>query len=583
MKLTDLFLNNRQQIQNSNSASSIPEKDGSMVSKQIRALTPGQTIHGEVISRSGNEAQIKINDDLVLNAKIDSSIALEEGKNLTFEVRNNGSSLTLSPLYANTATDSTALKALDMAGLPVTQETSEMATLMMKAGLSIDKNSLTQMFREMNLYSDASVSDLVDLHKLGMNVNETTVNQIVAYKNLNHQILGGMNEVANGLGNMIQELSSNGQIREAAGIYQELLQMVVREENSMVSENGAAAISQEGMTATETGGLVEGQTVIPNAPGGEGQILSTNVAEAKVGVDASATVNVNAELATAHSESATIIAEENAMSGGSENKILLLDESVLKDMGQLIQDAGNGLENSLTAAETLSRLGKLLEEGDLSALKSFLQGEKVEDLLSKSLEKLWTIKPEEVGKEHKVEELYQRLDRQLKSIMKIMEDNGQNQTDAYKATSNMNQNLDFLHQFNQMYTYVQLPLKMMQGNANGDLYVYTNKRNLADKEGPITAFLHLDMEHLGPVDVHVTMENTNVSTRFCVADDDVLDFLEEHMDILTERLNKRGYTLNVTTSVKDQEEAVQSGVVPFLNVEGKDAKLLSQYAFDVRA
>lgn len=565
MRLTDLFLNNRQQIQNSGQTQAASDKDGSIVAKQIKALTPGQTIQGEVISRNGNEAQIRLSDDMVLNAKIDSGIALEEGKNLTFEVRNNGSNLTLSPLYANTATDVTALKALDMAGIPVNNETAEMASLMMKAGLSIDKNSLATVFREMNLYSGSAVSDLVDLHKLGMPVNETTVSQMSAYKNLNHQILGGMGEVASGLGMTIQDLAAGGQIKEAAGMYQELLQMVVNEENSAALTDGAGALqNMEGALGTE------------GALGAEAALSAedTQVANATQGAEAVQNATVNAE--------AQMIAEENAYAGGTENKILFVEDPILNDLGKKIQNVGNETLNQ-SASEILERLNAALKDGDVNTLKNLLQGDKVENLLSKSLEKLWTIKPEEVGKEHKVEELYQRLDRQLKDMMRILEDHGQNQSAAFKAASNMNQNLDFLHRFNQMYAYVQLPLKMMQGNAHGDLYVYTNKRNLAQKEGPITALLHLDMEHLGPLDVHVSMENTNVSTRFMVANDEVLDFLEAHMDILTERLNKRGYNLNVTTNVKDQAEPVQSGIQPFLNVEGKDMKQLSQYAFDVRA
>ena len=47
-----------------------------------------------------------------------------------------------------------------------------------------------------------------------------------------------------------------------------------------------------------------------------------------------------------------------------------------------------------------------------------------------------------------------------------------------------------------MYTYAQIPLKMSGQHASGELFVYTNKKALAQGEKDLTAFLHLDLVHL---------------------------------------------------------------------------------------
>ena len=163
-----------------------------------------------------------------------------------------------------------------------------------------------------------------------------------------------------------------------------------------------------------------------------------------------------------------------------------------------------------------------------------------------------------------------------------MENAGQNGSEAYKAVSNLSQNVDFLHQINQTYTYIQLPLRLQQGRAQGDLYVYTNKRNLAEKDGKVSALLHLDMEHLGPVDVYVAMQNNKVNTKFYVCDDEMLDFLEAHMDLLTSRLQKRGYDISFSMETRGEKDLSTSngGLAPLLEKEKGVA--LSQYAFDVR-
>ena len=148
----------------------------------------------------------------------------------------------------------------------------------------------------------------------------------------------------------------------------------------------------------------------------------------------------------------------------------------------------------------------------------------------------------------------------------------------------MSQNIDFLQQLNQAYTYVQLPLRLQQGDAHGDLYVYTNKRNLAAKDGQISALLHLDMEHLGPVDVYVAMQSERVSTRFYVQDDEMLDFLEQHMDLLNERLQKRGYNCSFSMQIRDEKAKPESGLHGLLaGDDNQQTRSIAQYAFDVRA
>ena len=134
-----------------------------------------------------------------------------------------------------------------------------------------------------------------------------------------------------------------------------------------------------------------------------------------------------------------------------------------------------------------------------------------------------------------------------------------------------------------MYAYVQLPLRLSGGQTQGDLYVYTNRRKLSAKEGKISALLHLDMEHLGPVDVYVAMEQSKVSTRFFVRDDEMLSFLEANMHLLTKRLSERGYDCSCSMSVREKGQETSSpssGIGPIL--EQEKGLLVARYAFDVR-
>lgn len=581
------------------------------LNRQIRSLAPGQTLQGEVVSRNGSEVQIRLADDTIMNARLDQNMNLEIGKSMTFEVRSNGRALTLSPLFANVATDANTLKALDMASLPINETTVGMTRLLMEAGLPVDKNSLQQVFREIMSFPDTDISNIIDLHKLGLPVTDENVTQIESYKNLTYQLVTGMNDVIGVLPETLFDMVQSGNVEGAAALYEELLQLVSGEFAAMEGAEGESV----GMLADEllpdAEGAVQEKVVITegNLPSGEvanngadGAVLTGGVSQEEAAARAQAMSQaVEAFEMTGASEDAGAVSQTEQTGSGEAvdraGQVVSGDLSFAGiDMKALMQELSDisvkymkqPIPDNLSGAELLRLAGQMLGRGitehNAGLMRELLGSEKLQEAFQEGMERLLTIEPDKVGEPKRVEELYQRLDRQLRGITQALEDAGQTSTKAYQATTNLSQNVDFLHQLNQIYTYVQLPLKLQDGNAHGDLYVYTNKRSLAAADGKISALLHLDMEHLGPVDVYVALQNEKVSTNFYVKDDDMLDFLEEHMDILTERLKNRGYDCKCSMQVrgeKETEEQPEGGVHALLAQEGH--MMLAQYAFDVRA
>jgi hypothetical protein len=562
MKLSDIFLGNRQ-VTETTKTEQTDNAQTAALNRQIKSLVPGQTIQGEIVSKDGTQVQIKISDDMVMNARLEQNMNLEVGKNMTFEVKNNGSVLSLSPLFANMATDENTFKALDMAQLPVNNTTVEMTDLMMKAGLAVDKNSLQQVYREINSYPQSDISDIVDLHRLSLPVNDENVEQIASYKNFTYQIINGMTDIMGELDSLTSSMTASGDTENAAKLLDGLISVVLNDE----------AIQTAGETGqgegTETAGIFAETDIVPGEKEG-------NVAANGVFVDtAKPQSNVSA------ADKALAMLEE--LNGKAETGAEVSDKT--ETVSELLTRLTGQNIAPQTDAETLLRVSKeLIEKAlgshDINTLNELTSNKELKNILLENFQKAMTISPEDVSDSKKVEELYNRIDRQLKGISQALESTGSENSGAYKAVTNMSQNIDFMHQLNQMYAYVQLPLRLNQGNAHGELYVYTNRKNLAAKDGKVSALLHLDMEHLGPVDVYVALENTNVSTKFYVQDDSMLDFLSEHMDILTQRLEKRGYNCSFGMQVRGGE-AEEGGVKTILKQEGQTA--LTQYAFDVRA
>ena len=541
MKLTGWFSQDKiadnSRVQTPNNANT------EQVNRQIRALVPGQTLRGEVVSREGNNAQIRLLQDVLVDAKVDADIRLELGQNITFQVKNNGQTLNLSPLFTNMATEGTVLKALDMASLPVNENTVAMTKQLMDAGLPIDKNTLQQIWHESNAFPDAEILDLVNLHKVELPVTEENITQMASYRNLTHQLTAGIAETGESLTNMLQGLVESGDIEQAATIYSEVLELLAFED--------AAGETVTGQRQTE-GPLPE--------PGVDVTVTLEEAEQMPVQPSATAPEDVPGQK--------TIIEEPT---------------ETAPDNGQTIKE-NPGAEKTQEAPQ-LQNLQKLLKQGletkDIPLLRSILHNSKVAELPAKLLADRWSIKPEDVESPEKVEELYQKLGKQLKGLSNLLEENGQRGSSAYQNVTNLSQNVDFLQQINQTYAYIQLPLHLRQGeHKTGELFVYTNKKNLARKDGQVSALLHLDMEHLGPLDVYVALKDTKVSTKFYVQNDAILDYLEANMDVLTERLQKRGYDCKCETTLRTELQQTAQAMTPLLKTEGSVP--VAQYSFHVR-
>ena len=141
-----------------------------------------------------------------------------------------------------------------------------------------------------------------------------------------------------------------------------------------------------------------------------------------------------------------------------------------------------------------------------------------------------------------------------------------------------------MNQMNNIYQYVQLPLKMNGSEATGDLFVYTDKKSLARKDGNVSALLHLDMNNLGPLDVYASITpGNNVYTKFYLQDDDTLDFIEANIHILNERLESRGYNMKCEASTKDslnKDKLFDSTTAPSNN---PNMSKIMKYSFDMKA
>lgn len=569
--------------------------------KMVKSLVPGTTIQGEIIAKNGNEVQIRIDKDTVLQARLEQDVNVEEGQNIRFQVKNNGTTLTLSPLLTNTAQADNVYKALQMAGLPINESTVAMTDEMMKLGMSIDSRSLQNMFKDVVTHTDASATDVVFLHKMDMPLTESNLRQIQNYTELQHEVVKGMQDVTDALQGLINgtggadvaagvDIAAGADVAAvAAGVdadtltqYQNLVKELISDTLMGMLPDGAVAAGDE--TGGNPAGGITGADLAGEVPAGgiSGDALAAGVSGADLAGEALADTSMSGNAALIKG-----VLQDAAFSELINSGLFTEEEAAgfLKEAAGLLTEKGITLSGN-TASEMMKALLDITAGNtqEAESLQKLFSGKVWKNLLEGTVKTQWSLTPETLPKEGEVGKVYEKIVKSLHTLNETLLQSGAANTALQESITNLSENIGFMNQLNQMYTYVQLPLKMQNGEKNGELYVFTNKRSLAEKDGEVSALLHLTMEHLGPLDVYVKMNQGKVSTEFTVEKEETLLFLEKNMSILTDRLQKRGYDISCKMKVKDEAGEPENPVERLLTEKQNGVvSAHAQYAFDVRA
>ncbi|MCM1121059.1 MAG: flagellar hook-length control protein FliK [Eubacterium sp.] len=594
MNLGNIFKRDSQNVKLNDAARAIvPMSKGERLYRmqsEIRNLAPGQTIQGTVVSRDGTSVQIALNQDMLINARIDQSINLMLGQNMSFEVKvNSGSVLSLSPLYANMANEATVMRALSAAGLPETANNIEMVAVMMEEGMPIDKESLGNMSRLLMEFPTQNPASLIQMTRLGIPVTENNIEQFEMYQNANHQLLGSAETVMNELPNVFHELMGEGKMEQVYAFLENVLDIFTGDETE-----GIVVQKEEGQTQTADGTVVVKATQeTQDVQNGQNMASAVKDVVAESALDLTETSTTDGLVKQSVQQDIQQNAYQNIQQGAQQSAVLTEKQwnalgDMLKELGEDEHTAEQIKSGELPPKEVLSLIKEFIPKAGADHLhermmERLLDGKEFETLLKSEVGRQWLIEPKDVADPHKVEELYERVREQSARLNEALQAAGKTDVPMAKSAQNIQNNIDFMNQMNHVFTYVQLPLKMLDNNAHGDLYVYTNKKNLAAKDGNVSALLHLDMEHLGPLDVYVTMQQNKVSTNFTLQDESALDLIEQHISLLDERLAKRGYDLKAQFKVKEEEEEQGSGIMNTILNHEKNISVLSRTSFDMRA
>lgn len=481
---------------------------------ELKSLVVGDTLSGTLLNQDGKKISLLLNNGMTLNTALDGDVNIAMGKQLSFEVRSNqNGQLTLRPMFTNLSNSNTITNALNEASIEVSRTTIEMVDTLMRNNMPIDKDMLSLINRELTLYPDADVADLVMLHKMNIPVSDSSVRQMHLYMNNNQWMFDNLDNSAGELTNLIISSYSEDDINsEFLNNLSNLLKPLEQSETSLDSSN-----------LQFVGGSLEKNDTLPE------KMLSGDIA-------------------------------------ASEN---------------IVQDT----ENELNAINKFNIFDKLttLEKDKLISTEV---RQKIETVLNELLKDNFLMQPKDFGDEKYVQKYYENISRLSEQLSSVLNGAGKGETEFAKTVSNIKENTNFINHVNELYNYVQLPLKMNNIHTNGDLYVYAKKggSRKSSENKSLTALLHLSMNYLGNMDIFLTLnKGQKLSTKFTLEKEEMIDFLEGHMDELNQRLVKKGY--NIESSKVEKNEKEKGNVIAnIINEEtGGQKVLLSTQSFDARA
>lgn len=602
----------------------------------IGDLSAGSIFEGTINSVRGGKVTLALGNGQTITARLDGKMDLQQGSSMFFQVRaNDGQTIAIRPYTElGNVSNPILLNALSAAQVPATDRTLVMVDTMMQEQMSIGRQSILDMAKLVGANPDANVQTIVQMTKLGLPVTEEMAAQFENYLSDRQALVGEMDLAA---GHMMELLSDEALSPETAfSLYEKMLDIFMpgaeaadagvtaaAEQESSAAEAGAGvmaeAVGQENaatVAEAEAGAptAAEQGTAAASAVAEEAGAASTAEtagqgaaaeAETGVGVTAELTYGRTAETPGTVGELLSkeqiehlgkmlrnipaLIGNEEIFAGGEQEEVFVdtLSEEgpeVAKLMAQEEEAQEQPVLNEkLTAEQFLQKLGRALAQNGgfgFAGMQKLFAGKEFQTIFRSVIEKQWLLQPEELKQEHKVSGLYERLEQQLSQMEEAVRATGSTQNTFLQTASQVHGNLEFMNQMNQIYHYVQLPLKMSGQNANGELYVYANRKNLRDPDAELTAFLHLDMEQLGSTDVSVRMQNRSVRTNFYLEDDASYDLVEKHLEVLNKRLKSKGYQSSITVTHEKKDISFKENIVK----KGKaTVGSLHRYSFDVRA
>lgn len=493
--------------------------------KYLASLLAGDTVTGVVNSMKDNQVILSLPNGENLFARLAQGAQVQLGQSMTFQVQENkGNFVALKPLFGDAQQMVLVQKALEAAGLSANESNMAIVQELLARNMSIDAAMLNEMVKNNLKFPNASLDTMANLVKLNIPVTQENIEQYEAYTHYERNMAGQLDSLPSALSDTLTQLTGQDPVQAGTflkNVTAALYEGLPQEMQAGLSETMPQDAVREGLAQKIT------ETFNDTPQGGQALALAEQITEGNVTV-----------------------------------------KETLSQLADLIAGTKNTPDDTRAAGQTEKKLTQLLASKELG------------QLLKGQIEETLYLKPQMADSEESIKGFYKRVRSSLENVSKET----QKAAEGSALSANLNEiksNIDFMNDLNRNMTYFQMPVRFSEGTGNGELYVFTNKKTLHNNPENVSALLHLDMEHLGPVDVYVKLAGKNVTTNFCLEDSETLDFVYDHIDRLNARLEALGYTAHFEMKLTQPQENFDFEKDFLQNQTG--GAPTSQYIFDIKA
>jgi len=597
--------------------------------KTARLPQEGKIIKGEIIDLRYQEAKIRLESTgQVITAKIDRKVPLSIGQSAEFVITDKtDDQITLRLVSSdNNPMHDIIYKALSAAGLSASEKNKAIVKELLNFQMPVDKDTILKLIKLTASYPNTDIKTLLLLLKNQLPVNPVNIAQLEAYQKGMHQMLGDLNILTENikvyLENMFLQTNDNAVIsdkpagktdtinpNQANGITEETVKDLYNlqnmgEKTSNLKENNLSEDYIYPNSNTNNIGfdkilnlfkqllyiLYDGKTGIYKAETPLQSVLAESQTAGFLEFIRSLT-DLNADSGTNLDNTYIFPNPEN--SGNIINAEMSkpytdrdIGSATLRDLMNLIFDlVDKGLikspdENIIPSRlfEAFIGISSTLSDTEKEKLIKLLKAGNYHHRITNTLHKRWTLSPESLREDITDKKFFRRLYEDLEKLKGLSEYGLLESENIRTPINKLQDNLQFMRDLNELFLYLQLPLRLAGQDSHGDLYVFTRKNKAHSNNEQLNVLLHLNMANLGPVDIHMAMKERQINAVFYLEKSSE-QLISSHLHELSDALIKLGYKIQVKTKVSESKPDFITDILQ------KDAsvKNVSRYSFDIRA
>ena len=517
----------------------------------------GQTFTGKIVDVNGSQVTIQMEGNLMLQARMSETVNLNMGDTIAFLVKeNSGNTVMIQPLASDLQAmkNQTIFDLLEKNQLSPSDKNYQIAETLLNENMPVDRASMQKVLQQAYKYPDASIQTLVSMNKMQLPVTEQTIAGFEQYQTNQHammQALSGMTE------EITAYMSEPDGMREMLQVLSDAQDLPVLNADAMLQEleqtTGDALFAQ--------GQINAGMELQVTDMTGNPLALSAEQVSAfaeKFGMTGEQLTDLTKQLQDMHFDAQTI------------QTLYTQSDTTMQLVNHLQALVAGATDKSMIDAETM---------------KEFFMSDGMKELLEAAVKEKFTLNPEKMQYPQEVSDLYKEIYEKMERLMQQMSGHtGSSGEHLSETAKGMQERIDFLQNLSNLFPYAQIPVRMEGRDGNADLFVYMNKKRMQKKKEDVSALLHLDMEYLGPTDVHVSLRGTMVHTKFYVEDEESAKIIDAHMTQLEQAIAENGYSLTNEVIMREptlHPETEKNAVVK--EMFGDDIeKRVKRYSFDVR-